>query len=231
LSKRSLVLVGLAAVVAAVCVRLGFWQLDRLQQQRAINAKISEGLASTPTPARALLATPGEHGYRRVTAKGTLDYDREIIFALRMREGSPGVNLITPLRLAGTDTVVLVNRGWVYSPDGVSVELPRWRESSEMTFEGFLQPFTTAEYGRVTASARSGAVRRLDRDSLAANLPYPIAAYSLTALSPSIRSDTTPVRLMQPTLDEGPHLGYAMQWFAFALIAVVGTGAVIRRQR
>jgi cytochrome oxidase assembly protein ShyY1 len=34
-----------------------------------------------------------------------------------------------------------------------------------------------------------------------------------------------------PALDEGPHRGYAIQWFAFAVIALVGAGAVVVRER
>jgi cytochrome oxidase assembly protein ShyY1 len=40
-----------------------------------------------------------------------------------------------------------------------------------------------------------------------------------------------PVRLPLPSLDEGPHFGYAIQWFLFALIALGGSGLMIWRDR
>jgi cytochrome oxidase assembly protein ShyY1 len=39
------------------------------------------------------------------------------------------------------------------------------------------------------------------------------------------------VRLTIPALDEGPHQSYAIQWFSFALVAVVGGVALSRRPR
>jgi hypothetical protein len=61
--------------------------------------------------------------------RGTLDYDNEIVHTLRGRGGSPGVNILTPLRRVGNDTAVLVNRGWLYAPDGITVDTKPWREA------------------------------------------------------------------------------------------------------
>jgi cytochrome oxidase assembly protein ShyY1 len=44
-------------------------------------------------------------------------------------------------------------------------------------------------------------------------------------------ADTTPARLAPPALDDGPHLSYAIQWFSFAVIAIVGAGIVAYRAR
>ena len=44
-----------------------------------------------------------------------------------------------------------------------------------------------------------------------------------------MNSDTEPVPVLEPTLDEGPHLSYAMQWFIFAAAALVGWVLAIRR--
>jgi cytochrome oxidase assembly protein ShyY1 len=46
-----------------------------------------------------------------------------------------------------------------------------------------------------------------------------------------LRADSTPVRLDVPPLDEGPHMSYAFQWFAFATIAVGGTSAFLAKSR
>jgi cytochrome oxidase assembly protein ShyY1 len=40
-----------------------------------------------------------------------------------------------------------------------------------------------------------------------------------------------PARRDLPVLDDGPHRGYAMQWFSFALIAIAGAGIVVYRER
>jgi cytochrome oxidase assembly protein ShyY1 len=38
-------------------------------------------------------------------------------------------------------------------------------------------------------------------------------------------------RFALPVLDDGPHRSYAIQWFCFAIIALVGAGIVVRNDR
>ena len=111
----------IALAAAALFVRLGFWQLDRLEQRRARNTLLASRLGAAPAPWSDTTAIR----YRRVTLSGVADYDREIVLVGRSRGGSPGVNLVTPVRRRGSDTAVLVNRGWVYSPDGTRVDHAR----------------------------------------------------------------------------------------------------------
>jgi surfeit locus 1 family protein len=227
LNARTTAFVIFALAVAAGCVRLGFWQLDRLHTRRARNAEVTARLAMPPQAVAQLLASKDSLSFRRATATGTYDFANEVVLALRTHEGSPGVNLVTPLRIPGLDTAILVNRGWVYSPDGLHIDPAKWRESTEASVAGYLVPMVSDVRGIVSASRETRAVRQLDHDSLARNLPYPIATYALVALEPAGEIDRSPVRLTVPPLDEGPHRGYAIQWFAFAVIAVVGAGFVV----
>ncbi len=237
MSRRALAFVIFAIVVAAGCVRLGFWQLNRLAERRAANAKLASRLSMPATPALEAMRDTAAAAYRRVTLTGTFDFDNEVSLASRTREGSPGANIITPLRVPGTDTAVLINRGWVYAADAMSVDFARWREPNDAAVTGYL--LEIARGGRGTVSARSSprVVRRLEYDSLTKRLPYPIAPFILVATanrsseSPAASRDSTPARLPPPLLDEGPHLGYAIQWFAFAVIGLVGAGVVVRADR
>jgi len=207
-----------ALVVAAVCVRLGVWQLARLDQRRARNAEIEAVMRGEPVPLRTLAHPPR---LTRVTIAGRPDYRHEVALTGRSRNGSPGVNILTPVRIAGTDTAVLVNRGWVYSPDASQVDLARWREADSLSFSGYVDTLAT---GGALPSSTGLQMRVLDRKRIAAELPYPIASYFVIGLSESAApSQTTPVRLPLPALDEGPHKSYAIQWFSFATIAIVGT--------
>ena len=238
MTRRAVAFVLVAAVVAAGCVRLGLWQLNRLAQRRALNATLAARLSSPPAPARELLRDSASGAYRRATATGTYDFANELALAARTRQGSPGVNIVTPLRLTGTDTAILVNRGWVYSADATRIDFTRWLEPTSATVSGYLLELNRGGGGPVTASATPRVIRRLDYDSLANRLPYPIARFELVAAgeprlatgSPPPR-DSTPARLGLPIMDEGPHLGYAIQWFCFALIAVLGAAVGVRIDR
>jgi surfeit locus 1 family protein len=229
MNKRTISFLAFAAIVAAGCIRLGIWQLDRLKQRRAHNAEVATKLVAPPMTIEQVMTDTGALRFRRAMASGTFDFAHEIALSSRTHNGSPGVDLITPLRTHASDSAVLVNRGWVYAPDGMTVDFGKWHEPDTATVTGYLEELPTAGAGGVTTTMGGRIVRRLQRDSLAGRFPYPIARYMLVQLSPSSGADSaTPVRLTIPALDEGPHQAYAVQWFAFAIIALVGAGFVAR---
>jgi surfeit locus 1 family protein len=230
-SRRAFGFIMFAALICAGCVRLGFWQLRRLDQRRALNAMLSERLSAAARPVRDVARDTAAAPFRRATAAGTYDFANEFALAARTRQGSPGANIVTPLRFAGTDTAVLVNRGWVYAPDAMTVDFARWREPDAATISGYLVAIERGKRGAVSASTDRRVLRHLDVDSLAARLPYPVLPFVLVAMQPATAADTIPARLPAPVLDEGPHLGYAIQWFAFALIGVVGGVFAVRADR
>jgi len=214
--------VALAVVLAAVFIRLGFWQLARLEQRRARNAHIASRLAE---PVRAFDASRDSASFSRVTLTGTPDYQNEIVLTGRSRNGSPGVHILTPVQRPNTDTAVVVLRGWVYAPDAASADLSRWHEARS-EFHGYvmqLPPSTTAHSG----SGRK--LRALSLPAVRGLLPYPVSAQYV--VSQDTASDRTPARLAAPALDDGPHLSYAIQWFSFAMIAIVGAAIVAFRAR
>ena len=197
-----------AAVIAVVCVRLGLWQLDRLDQRKARNATIAAAFHEPPLPVN-LAIKDRVPRFRRVTATGRWDYDRERTVSGRTRNGSPGVHVVTPMILEDS-AEILVNRGWVYSPDARTIDLPKWREGDQSQLVGYVD--------EPPSSLQPSSPTRLYVVALADSGSQPAAE--------------RPVRLPVPAFaDEGPHLSYAVQWFSFAAIALIGTPIVVRRQR
>jgi len=232
MSRRTLGFVIFAIVVSAICVRLGFWQLARREERRALNAMLAERLGAGPAPALEVVRDSATAQYRRATARGTYDFTREFAVASRTNQGAPGVHIITPLRIAGGDTAILVNRGWVYAPDAMSVDLGRWVEPETATVTGYLIALPSKGRGGVSMPTVPRTVRRLDVDSIARRLPYPVAPFLLVQTAPARTvADSATVRVTAPVLDEGPHLGYAIQWFAFALIGLIGAALTVRADR
>lgn len=204
--------------IAALCVRLGFWQLDRLAQRRARNAQAAARLALSPLELGRGAgggggggggdAAPGDSGAgRRIVARGVYDFAHERVRPGRSFEGTPGVSLVTPLRLPD-GTAVLVDRGWVPSPDAFQVDQAAYREPDTARVEGL---------GVTPATA-------LD------SFPYPILPVIVRQeVPPPLAVHGLPRRWPRPALSGGPHLSYAIQWFSFAVIIVVGTVALLRR--
>lgn len=221
-----------------LCGRLGFWQLSRLSERRAYNAVLLSRLGQPRLTATGFPGDTAEGHYRRGTASGVLQYELEIAWAPRARQGSPGVNFLTPLKVAGSDTMLLVDRGWAYSPDAKSVDFARWRERDTTTVSGYLETWSqpcssdaTASLPPDCAERDARVLRRLNRKAVERLVGAPVAPYLLMQTSDSVlRADSVPVRVEIPELDEGPHLGYAYQWFAFATIALAGGIALARRK-
>jgi surfeit locus 1 family protein len=176
--------------------------------------------------------------YRRVRVVGGVwDFEHQIALIGRTRQGSPGVNIVTPLVFGegGARRAVLVNRGWVYSPDAESVDLARWREpAAGAPLTGYVETFPAPRADDPRSPAAPRAWRRLDAARLERELGYPLAPYYVIASGDEGTSPRSakgapdvPARLPPPALDEGPHKSYAIQWFSFAAIALVGVSALI----
>jgi len=237
LTPRWIVLLAIALVVAATCVRLGIWQLDRLEQRRALNERIRSGLASEPVPFDALVGEPDD-AYRRVEATGTYDPEHEVLWYGRALDGRPGHHVLTPLVVGAEQTgeggtAILVDRGWVPAEHGTPPVEPAAPPTGPVTVTGFLVPAGAGDDVVIDRgpAGRALTVRRPDPAALRADVPYDLwpLAMQLEDQSPA-QADDLPVVVPRPELDEGPHLSYAVQWFTFGTIALVGFVVLARRE-
>jgi len=215
-------------VFAAICISLGFWQLRRLAGRRQTNAVLAARRSAPEVELDSLPRDTATAHFRRVHIRGAYDHGQEIILTLRGRNGSPGVNILTPLLRPGKDTAVLVNRGWVYSPDGMTVDTKPWREADTVNGNGFVETFPTNVPFVAPNPARPRSFRRLNRSELIKLFPFPIANYYVVLTDSSV-SSSVPPRIEPAPLDEGPHRNYAIQWFSFAAISIIGLVIFIRR--
>ena len=216
LRGKDWVLVAIAVGFASLCVRLGLWQLDRLGQRRARNAIVAASRSQRAVEIdRAVTAAEAESlRDRPITTQGVFDYTHERVWPGRSYDGTPGVALLTPLRLPDR-SFVFVDRGWVGAPDGMHVDLRNYREGDTVSIIGV---------GQVPPRGRGDLDPARLRDSLdGAVLPLVIRQLPDGGLS-SVR------RWPEPKLTNGPHLGYAIQWFSFAIITVVGTIILLRKR-
>jgi surfeit locus 1 family protein len=229
--KRRALIPVVAIAAAALFVRLGVWQLDRLAERRAANALVQARramaviqLSSLGVEEREIAIEP----HRKAMVSGRFDFSREIVLVGRSDRGVPGVHVVTPLVFGG-DRAVLVERGWVPSPDARSVPLARLRESDSTRVEGVLLPPPARPSG-TRAREFPLELQTAAPDSLQAHYPYRLFPLVLRrAVRPSSMPAAMRMIPLAP-LDEGPHLSYAIQWFAFAVIALVGGGVLYWRE-
>ena len=232
----------LACVVAFVS--LGLWQLRRLDERKALNAQVEAAEAMAPVPVGELVADgPAADGaavdaveYRPVTVTGTYRTDQQVLVANRSNGGAPGYWVLTPVEQSD-GTAVVVNRGWV--PNSYDEAGP-WTDfdppSGPVTVAGMVRaPQVRASGGLVTGpkDPESGVLRvlaRVDVARLAQQVPEPVLPLyvMLTAQQP-VQGGSLPAPVPAPTLDEGPHLNYAGQWFIFTLLTLVVYPLLLRR--
>jgi surfeit locus 1 family protein len=219
----------LVILLVAVMVNLGFWQLRRLDFKRDRNALIEARMDQPVVAVDDLLgpdAGPADVDaarYRRVTATGTYD-DATVVVRNRTQDGAPGGWLVTPLTVAPGTTVGVV-RGFVgFDAAGDLVDAPA--PTGEVTVDGLV----------IDPSGVDGTAPRDLAPLLAADgvLPALVLARDSTPPEPAApgareQAGGSIVPVPPPELSEGPHLSYAVQWFIFSTIAVLGHPLVLRR--
>ena len=231
-------------VVSAACVRLGIWQLDRLAQRRDFNDHV---LAARAMPPLSLPTAEDlvSQEYRAVRANGTYDFEDQVAVRNQFYNGEYGFHLITPL-VFGTEApsgslgarAVLVDRGWIPAvgngsasdwrkydipPNTAVAGLLRFAEPAP-SFAGLAEPTPSPIDGRTDFWLS------IDTDQIGKQVGYPLLSVYILK-SPEAISSNPPIAVAAiPDLGDGPHLGYAMQWFGFAALFVAGYPLYLRKQ-
>jgi surfeit locus 1 family protein len=227
-------------VIAAVGVmaRLGIWQLDRLAQRRAFNARVKEQIAQPPLDlsSETLDADLPYMEYRAVTVVGTYDQADEVALRNQVWQDRPGVHLLTPLVISGINEAVLVDRGWIPAEDAAPEKRAKYAEPGIVMVRGAIrQARAKPDFGPADRPLAPGEKRldvwsNINVERIGQQVSYPLLPiYIQQAPDPAWTS--LPYR-SQPKLDltEGPHFGYALQWFTFAAILAVGYPFYVRRR-
>lgn len=214
--------------------RLGIWQLDRLEKRRAFNtrvqAQIDEPVLQLTN--NALAENLSSMEYRQVTVTGEYDFTNQVALRNQVWENQWGVHLLTPLHIPGSEQWILVDRGWISGADfEAGVADGRWSQFDEpgvVTVQGVIRlPQTKPDFGRIsdptpTAGQRLTAWNFANIPLISKQIPFPLLPVYIQQ-APSEQWTSLPYR-SQPELEltEGSHQGYAIQWFSFAGILLLG---------
>ena len=226
--SRRVAVVIIAIAVAATCVSLGLWQLRRLDERRALNARILERRSTTPLSIEGVPGNAAAEPYRPATAQGRYDVEHEVLVYGRSLDGEAGHHVVTPLILPGGGAILVV-RGWVPFAMQAAPVRDAAPPANEVRVRGSLAP--DEGDGSVSPDAE-GIVRVLDVRGIASALPYDVFPLPLQLADQTPpQPGSLPIPVPLPALSEGPHFSYAIQWFSFAVIAVVGAVILLRRER
>ncbi|MCB5274886.1 putative SURF1-like protein [Arthrobacter sp. SO5] len=222
----------LAAVFATACVGLGRWQMDRRAETLAGINRVVSNYSAAPVRFADVRAEfsklDAEREWTQVELRGSYDESGQRIVRNRPLNGQPGYEVVVPFRLETGETVV-IDRGWLPignntpgRPDAVPAP-PR----GQVTVVARLK----AAEPELQRGAPDGQLASIDLAAYSAQLGYPLltGAYGqLASESPSVPD--MPVAFPKPTTEEGTHLSYSLQWFAFGVLMFVGFGYAARQQ-
>lgn len=232
-SRRWFGYLAVAMVFAIVCVLLSNWQVARLEERRLENSLVLANYENEAIPLRDVLDSPADWDdgveWTPVALTGTYLVDEQVLVRNRPRNGQPGFEVLTPLRL--TDgSVFVVNRGWL--PTGNAQDLPDMipePPDGEVTVTARLKPGEPSLPGR---TAPDGQIATVELAQFAERIDATVftGAYGLMASETPAPADDRPLPAFKPELSEGSHLSYALQWIVFALLGFAFLGYAIREE-
>ena len=218
--RRALVwAVALAAM--ALTASLGRWQLSRAAEKEALQAAIAErqrlpaldgaslAQALSDDQARELL-------HRAITLRGQWLADRTVFLDNRPMARQTGFYVLTPLRLTGSDRVVLVQRGWVprHQVDR-SLLPPVQTPTGEVQVSGRIAAHPPRVYQ--LGQEQGGAIRQnLDLDAWRAETGLPLAP--VLVVQTGAASDGLQRDWPEAASGVEKHYGYAFQWFGLCTL-------------
>ncbi len=229
----------LAAAGVFALIRLGIWQLDRLEWRRAFNARVAAQLYAPLLDLNQEI--PFDHlydmEYRSVTVRGVYEHTQEVLLRNQVWEDRLGFHVLTPLRIEGSDYAVLVDRGWIPFDQAGQELRTRFNEPGIVQVSGMIRRGQEKpDFGGVPDPTLRPGESRLDAWNVV-NLPRIQEQTDLPLLPIYILQTPDPAWNSLPyrsdpeiELSEGSHLSYAFQWFTFAAILAAGYPFFIRRQ-
>lgn len=214
-------------------VKLGLWQAGKAEVRAAEIAQFNARARLGPYALTGGGVNPAELQDAPVTVKGVLEPEAQFFVDNRQENGVAGVHVVTPLRIDGSTTRVLVNRGWVAWPGGSRKALPPVQTpEGVVTVEGIATVPVNKNFLLMSEHAESlpRLWPRLDLQRFTAEQTYPVQTLVLLQISQD--SGTPLVRHWPPPEDRvARHQSYAYQWFAMALGLLVFYGAASVRRR
>jgi surfeit locus 1 family protein len=236
-SRQWIIVTILVAAASMVMVRLGFWQLDRLEGRRGFNAQVLAQAEMAPLliDRHSLEANLVESEFRKVKLVGEYAYQNEFVVGNQTYRDQIGVRLLTPLKISGATQAILVDRGWVPLADYADGKMEQYQQPGEIQIEGVLRS-SQEQMGLKDCLDTSGSsdpklIWCVNVEGVQAKLPYAVAPAVYVWRTP-VGEQTTPPLTSELSIEisEGNHLSYAVQWFTFAAMLFFGYPFFVERE-
>jgi surfeit locus 1 family protein len=211
-----------AVITATIGVSLGQWQTRRAAEKEAIEAKLQSRESDAPILLGASLRALGDIEFRRVRVRGEFVRGWNVYLDNRPYKGVPGFYVLTPMKIAGSDLYVLIARGWVKRDVADRTKLPPIAAPEGLVeMEGIVRrgaghvlQLGTAEPLRPGAIVQNADASQFEQAAGFRMQPFVIEQTS--GVQDGLVRDWP-----RPSSGVDKHRGYAFQWYALALTALI----------
>ena len=231
---RPSVLMTLATLlVMTLCIKAGLWQYDKANTKLALQTQLNARLMQPAEALTDVLITgkgviKQDLRYRRVKLTGVYDIRYQILLDNQVENTVAGYHVLTPMQVQASKLYVLVNRGWIAGvPDqvGVSRKLPIIdTPQGQQTIEGDIAlptaKFFSLEAPLAVEQKWQPVWQYLDMQRYAKSVPFGVQKF-IVRLDAKIKTGGFVRNWPPPGNNVNMHLGYAYQWFGFALTLLV----------
>ena len=215
------------AVMVALMVWLGLWQLQRAEEKAALATAFTQRQAQRPALLSALWdEPPAALAYVPVRLTGTFLQDEYFLLDNRISGGRFGYEVLGILQLDDDSGTVLVNRGWI-AGDPSRRELPEVpRVAGQVNLTGHVYVAPGAPYLLAEQQLQAGWPKRIQAVEMDKLKPPIMAVTPGTVFPYPVRIDadgTGALRVDWKVVNVSPqkHQGYALQWFTMAAVLFV----------
>lgn len=207
--------------VALFCL-LGIWQLYRYHDKQGLLKIYEERLHELPKPFEFLSGNIKDFQFQPVVVQGEW-MNTFSMFIQHLHEGQPGLEVITPLRIVGSQKWLLIDRGWI--PWAQNKSLPSWAPvSGKLQLLGYIKLVDEHSFilGKniMDASVKPWVMQKIDINELHRLTKHDFYPFILR-LDPSESYGFVRDWVISITPPER-HFMYAIQWFALAIVVLVG---------
>ena len=223
----SFIVIGLLITTSCVvtCVRLGHWQYAKAQIKQQYQAQLDQRLSASPVPLPKALDQAESLRYLRVKVQGEYLAPAQFLLDNQVYQDRAGYHVYTPLRVAGSEQVILVNRGWTVKDFSAANVSPVPVPQGPQTIEGYLwvppsKTYRLNNQAQLTQEAGATVRELLDIAQLSQQLSIPLAPVVIRLIEAQAGSNLI-VDWPRPDDRIVTHLGYAYQWYGFAVAAIL----------
>jgi surfeit locus 1 family protein len=175
-------------ILIAGMLRASYWQWERHLEKQGYIAQMTDRLKIAPVPVESVRDTPAEElFYRRVEVSGEYDFAHEMVLRNRRLEEEAGVYVLTPLKITGSDRMVIVNRGFL--PLQYQNARQEFQRETQASFVGLIkEPLTRRLFAPSDPPTGEGAPwvdawLRVDLAKMQRQLPFPIEPFYLEIMN------------------------------------------------